>query len=155
MRTALTEAAAGASPALATDLDLIVRACDQGMPLRAAIDRWAGAHPTSDVRLAAAALVLGVDAGAGLARTLDGVATTLYERAAIAREVRALSTQARYSAGVLAVAPLVFLLVVVALDDVTLGFLLGTPAGLACLGIGLGLDVVGAWWMARITRRAS
>ena len=152
VRTALADSATGVPPPLGDELGQVVAACDQGIPMRQAIERWAAATPTADVRLIAAALVLGVDAGAGLARTLDGVAATLYERAAIEREARALSTQARYSAAVLAVAPLVFLAVMAALDASTLGFLLGTPAGLACLGLGLGLDIAGGWWMARITR---
>ncbi|MGH9118612.1 MAG: type II secretion system F family protein [Acidimicrobiales bacterium] len=154
VRTALADAAAVARPPLGDELGLVVKACEQGIPIRQAIEHWA-ARPTADVRLIAAAVALGVDAGAGLARTLDGVAATLYERAAVDREVRALSTQARYSAAVLAVAPLVFLAVVAGLDGGTLRFLLGTPAGLACLGLGLGLDLAGGWWMARITRGAT
>jgi Flp pilus assembly protein TadB len=31
-------------------------------------------------------------------------------------------------------------------------FLLHSPAGWACIGGGLGLDALGAWWMARLTQ---
>jgi Flp pilus assembly protein TadB len=31
-------------------------------------------------------------------------------------------------------------------------FLLRSRAGWACLAVGIGLDVLGAWWMARLTR---
>jgi tight adherence protein B len=155
VRTALAEAAACAPPPLADELSDIVRAADHGIPLRHAIDRWAARRPTADVRLAVAALSLGLDAGTGLPRTLDGVATTMYERAAIEREARALSTQARYSAVVLGVAPLAFLAVVAALDPATTGFLLGTAPGVACLLGGVLLDIAGSLWMARITRLVS
>jgi tight adherence protein B len=155
VRLALAEAAAAAPAALGRDLGLVVRAGDQGIPLREAIERWSVQRPLPAVRLTAAALVLGVDAGAGLARSLDGVASTLYERAAIEREVRALSTQARYSAGVLAIAPLIFLGVVALIEPATTSFLVGTPAGLACLAAGLAFDLTGGWWMARITRLAT
>jgi tight adherence protein B len=155
VRTALTEAAATAPAALGHDLGVVVRASDHGIPLAQAIERWADERPLPGVRLTAAALVLGVDAGTGLARSLDGVSSTLYERAAIEREVRALSTQARYSAGVLAIAPLVFLGVVGFLEPSAVSFLLTTPAGLGCLAAGLALDTAGGWWMARITRSAA
>jgi tight adherence protein B len=155
VRLALAEAAVAAPTTLGLDLGRVVRAGDRGIPLRDAIQRWADQRPLAAVRLTAAALVLGIDGGAGLARSLDGVASTLYERAAIEREVHALSTQARYSAGVLAIAPLVFLAVVAFIEPATTTFLLGTSAGLACLGVGLALDVAGGWWMARITRRAA
>jgi tight adherence protein B len=155
VRTALADAAAAAPATLSHDLGVVVRASDHGIPLRQALERWADQRPLPGVRLTEAALVLGVDAGAGLARSLDGVAATLYERAAIGREVRALSTQARYSAGVLAIAPLGFLAVVGFLEPAAVSFLVATPAGVACLAAGLALDATGGWWMARITRRAS
>ena len=132
-----------------------MRASDNGIPLRQAIERWSDERPLPSVRLTVSALALGVDAGTGLARSLDGVASTLYERAAVDREVRALSTQARYSAGVLAIAPLIFLAVVGFVEPATLSFFVRSAAGLACLGVGLGLDAVGGWWMVRITRRAT
>jgi tight adherence protein B len=155
VRTALADAAAAAPPALQRDLELVVRAAEHGIPLRQAVERWADQRPLPGVRLAAAAVILGLDAGSGLARSLDGVASTLYERAALEREVRALSTQARYSAGVLAVAPLLFLGLVGGLEPAALTFLFTTPAGLGCLTVGLALDVAAGWWMASITRRAS
>lgn len=155
VRTALVEAATGASPPLADDLNRVVRASARGMPLREVLDDWQRHRPVPGVRLAVAALILGVDAGTGLARTLDGVAATLHERAALEREVRVLSTQTRYSAAVLAVAPLAFLAVVAALDPAAMQFLLGSPVGLACLAAGLALDAGAGWWMAHITRAAS
>jgi tight adherence protein B len=40
------------------------------------------------------------------------------------------------------------------LDPTAARFLLGTPAGWLCIGAGLGLDAIGAWWMSRLVRRA-
>ncbi len=40
-------------------------------------------------------------------------------------------------------------------DERTAEFLLGEPAGLACLTAGVALDGVGAWWMHRIAGAAS
>jgi tight adherence protein B len=155
VRTGLSEVAQVAPPPLAGDLGRLVRAVDQGIPIRAALDRWTAERDSAGVRLTAAALVLGIDSGAGLARSLESVATTLHERAALHREVRALAAQARYSAGVLAVAPLAFLVVAGAIDPSVLTFLFTTPSGLVCLMSGLALDAAGGAWMFHITRSAA
>jgi tight adherence protein C len=73
----------------------------------------------------------------------------------VRREVRALSAQARASAVVIGIAPVAFLLVVAVADPTAIGFLVGSPAGLMCLGSGLGLDALGALWMRRIVARAA
>jgi tight adherence protein B len=78
------------------------------------------------------------------------VADTLRERRALRREVRALSAQARASAAVVAVAPLGFAVVMAATDEATAAFLFGSPAGLACVVVGLGLELAGWRWMQHI-----
>jgi Flp pilus assembly protein TadB len=55
---------------------------------------------------------------------------------------------------VLSIAPVAFAALLVLGDTAAAGFLLGTPAGWLCLGLGVGLDAAGAWWMARLSRSA-
>ena len=66
-------------------------------------------------------------------------------------EVHALATQARTSAGLLAVAPLAFAGLVATIEPGAVAFLITSPVGVACLLLGVGLDAVGATWMRRIT----
>ncbi|MGH9244778.1 MAG: type II secretion system F family protein [Acidimicrobiales bacterium] len=155
VRLALAEATTTAAGPLASELSTVGRAVDRGIPIRDALAAWAETRPLPGVRLAVAALELGLDAGVGLARNLDGVAATLHDRAEWQREVRTLSSQARYSAGVLAAAPVVFVFVAALIDPATVGFLLRTPLGLGCLVLGLTLDAGGAWWMVGITKGAA
>ena len=148
---ALAAAASGAAPVIAADLRAVAEgAAEAG--LASALDRWAASRPLPGVRLAAAALALATEVGGGGSRALDGVALTLRQRQAVAGEVRALATQARLSAVVLTVAPLGFAAVAAAGDPRTAAVLLRSPVGQGCLAIGLGLDALGAAWMARITR---
>lgn len=139
---------------LGAQLTAVAERADRGMPLAASLDVWATSGSPA-VRLAAAALGLGAEAGGAMARAVDGVATTLRERQELARERRVLSTQARASAAVIAVAPLGFALLVAGTDRAALAFLLGSPLGLLCLGAGLALEAAGAVWMARIVGSAS
>lgn len=124
----------------------------------AALGRWTTESPTGvvrspSVRLAAAALSLASSTGGSPARAIDGVAATLRSRMAVADEVRALSTQARASAVVIAAAPVVFGVMAGVTDPRTRAFL-ASPPGLVLLALGLGLDALGGWWMARLCRSA-
>jgi tight adherence protein B len=121
----------------------------------AAIDDWAeAAGPPSlrrSIRLSAAALALAASTGGSPARAIDGVAATLRARLAVADEVRALSSQARLSAAVIAAAPAVFGALAGLSDPRTREFL-SSGAGAVVVTVGLGLDGLGAWWMARLCR---
>ncbi|CAN5229397.1 hypothetical protein BH18ACT4_BH18ACT4_12790 [soil metagenome] len=155
LRGALSESAVGSAQVLSADLAGVVEAAGAGAPLADALDDWAAARPLPGVRLAVAAVALSAASGGAGARALDGVAATLRDRLALGRELRALSSQARISAMVIALAPLGFAALAVGLDGTTADFLLRSPAGLLCLALGIGLDAVAAWWMTRITRAVS
>jgi tight adherence protein B len=152
LRLALGEAAQAASGALAGDLAGVVVAADSGVPLATALDGWLERRPLPGVRLAVATLGLGAETGGAQARALDGVAETLRGRLAVAAEVQALSSQARLSGLVIALAPLVFSGLAVATDGRTAAFMFRTPVGLGCLVLGLALDACAAVWMFRLCR---
>ena len=117
-----------------------------------ALEGLAARRPGPGVRLAVAALCLGIDTGGAQARAVDGVAATIRERLAVEAEVRALSSQARMSALVIGLAPLGFGVFAAATDPRTSDFLLRTPGGLVLLVAGLLLDGAGWLWMQRLCR---
>lgn len=143
---------------LGSELRTTAAEVEHGAGLAAALDRWSvrsvagGLDSGSEVRLAAAALGLAADAGGEVAHSVDRVAATLRERRELRAEVRALATQARASAGVLAAAPLAFTALVASVEPAAITFLFTSPAGLVCLVAGLALETLGAAWMARILR---
>lgn len=151
LRGAVAEAAATTPGRLGGDLRVVAAATASGAPLVAALDAWADRRPLPAVRLAVAALALGAETGGAQARAVDGVAETVRSRLAVAGEVRALSSQARLSALVIAAAPIAFALLATGTDGRTAAFLFRTPAGLACLAGGLVLDALAAVWMHRLT----
>jgi tight adherence protein B len=150
---ALTEAAAAARGPLRADLDALGGRLAAGVSFPSAVAQWAAARRTPAVGTTVAALVIAHRVGGGAARAVDGVATSLRDRAVVAREVVALSTQARASAVVIVLAPLGFGVVSGAADQQTWSFLTSTPAGLACLGGGVALDLAGGLWMAWLAHR--
>jgi tight adherence protein B len=152
---ALERVAAATDAPLGAELRSVSRAIALGEPIAGALRAWArGRGASPDVQLVATALTIGARAGGELARAVDGVAATLRERHELRREVHALATQARASAGVLAVAPLVFTALVASIEPRAALFLVTEPMGLLCLAGGAALEVAGTVWMARITRSA-
>lgn len=152
LRGAIAQAATSAPGSLGRELATVVETAESGSRLIEGLDAWARARPSPDVLLASAALALASQTGGAAARAVDGVAATLRERRAVRAEVRALTTQARVSAGVLALAPAAFAVLAAGIDPRTAGFLIGTTAGRACLAVGIGLDLIGAAWMQQLTR---
>ncbi|MGI8686378.1 MAG: type II secretion system F family protein [Acidimicrobiales bacterium] len=155
LRQALGETAAGGAGALGADLGVVAEATERGAGVVAALEGWAQRRPLPGVRLVVAALCLSAETGGAAAQAVDAVAATLRQRLAAEAEARALATQARTSAAVMAAAPVAFCTLSAALDPRSSAFLLRTPLGLALLGAGLGLDAVGAVWMARLTRASA
>jgi tight adherence protein B len=154
--SALAEVAATCPPPLGHELRAVAAAVEHGAGVERALHTWTTAAASSrDVALAGTALELGGRAGGEVARALDRVAATLRERRELQAEVRALATQARASAGILIACPLVFTAFVSTIEPGVAGFLLTTPAGLACLLLGTVLDALGALWMARIVEDAA
>jgi tight adherence protein B len=151
LRQSIAEAALVVPEPLRSELAAVAVDAERGGSLVESLSRWGAGRQQAGARLAVAALTLVAETGGAPARTLDSVAATLRERSAIEREVHALATQARASAGVVAVAPLAFVVLMALVDPTTLSFLLGTPAGMVCLACGLALDVAGALWMRQIT----
>jgi tight adherence protein B len=130
------------------DLAVVAGRVARGEPVVAALDRWAAARPGTGVDVAADAVAIASATGAPLGPALRTAAGGVRARAAAAREARALAASARASAAVLVAAPLAFAVAVAALDRSVRAYLVSTPAGWACLGLGLALDAVGARWMA-------
>ena len=150
---ALVELAGPLPEPLGLELRSVAASLAHGAPVATALAAWAELPGASgDVRLVAAALTLGANAGGEVARAVDRIAATMRERRELQAEVHALATQARASAAVLAIAPLAFTGLVASIEPGAVAFLVTTPVGLACLTVGLGLEALGATWMARITR---
>ena len=151
LRAAVAEAAAATNGALGAEFARVDADARRGVPLVVALDGLAVRLPLPGVRLAVAALTLGVEAGGAQARAVDGVATTLRDRIAAAAEARALAAQTRASVWVIAISPAAFCAFAVITDPRTARFFFRSASGLTFLALGLVLDGAGALWMRRLS----
>jgi tight adherence protein B len=136
-----------ADPPVADGLAELVADIEFGVPLGDAVDAWAERSGSEDALLVAGALDLHRRSGGDLPAVLDQVAATIRERVAVGRETRALTAQARLSGWILGVLPVGFFAFLWLTSRRDIEGALSTPAGLASVLVGLGLEVGAFFWI--------
>jgi len=150
---ALGRAGTTAGGPLQQDLQRVVAATRRGVPLVTVLDGWRRARASAPVDLFVVACRFVHRHGGAAAAALDGVAAALSDRREVADELRALTAQARLSAGVLAALPVVGTAGFSLLDPGVARILLLTPAGWCCLVVGGVLEVAGVVVVRRLVAR--
>src|SRR5439155_10271356 len=147
---ALAHAADEAETPLGASLRELVDGLGVGVPLDDALASWSSSVCTDDARLLSGVLRLNRRSGGDLPPVLDQVATTLRERRAAAREVRALTAQARLSGTILGLLPIGFLafLWLTSRRDIRGAF--HDPAGVAAVALGLTLEAIAFVWIKHL-----
>ena len=111
----------------------------------------AGIHP--DVALAAQTVQLAQQFGGPVALSMDSAASVLRERQAMSADRHSQAAQARLSARVLTLVPLVLAAYSLTFSPSTRNVVLHSPVALACAGAGLVVNALGWWWMRSIIER--
>lgn len=152
--TGLVDAVGGSGPAVQRAMAPLITALQRGVSLEEAIaERWPE-RPGPAGPLVTAAVAVARPLGGVRAQGLDAVASTVREHAGLEAEKQVQAAQARVSAVVMTVAPLLFCAFLVLRDSDASAFLLRSPAGVACGALGVGLDLLAGTWMRLAVRRA-
>ncbi len=117
-----------------------------------ALRQTARAPGAGDLRLVAAAWQVSHRTGQGLAEAVDRVAVELRAARATRRVVAGELASARATARLVAGLPVLALAMGSGAGGDPWGFLLGSPAGLACLAGGAGFALTGLAWIEAIAR---
>lgn len=117
-------------------------------------DVAAGLDGARDLRVVAGAWQVAHRTGEGLGAAVDRVAGSLRAAGATRRLVAGELASARATARLVAGLPVLALAMGSGAGGDPWGFLLGTPAGLACLAGGLAFGLAGLWWIEAIAAEA-
>lgn len=136
------------------ELAPVLAAAELGGDVASAMRLCAEAPGAEGMRALAAAWDVAGSSGAALAAVLERLAQSLRSDDDARAEVEATLGPPRATAKMLAVLPLFGLGLGASIGAHPVGFLLGTPWGLACLAAGALLSLVGLWWVERLASAA-
>jgi tight adherence protein B len=114
-----------------------------GVPLEAALGNLLKRNPSTDLDLTITTINVSHATGGKLAEVLDKIAGTIRDRMRVASEIRAMTSQQRLSALILTFLPAVVGLIVFAMNPDYLAPLWQSSCGLALLGAGVLLVIMG------------
>jgi tight adherence protein B len=121
-----------------------------GLPIREALINLAARMPVKDLQFLVTAMLVQKETGGNLAEILDKTGAVIRERARLLGQLRIYTAQGRMTGWILGLLPFI---IFVLLGIVSPGYthvLIADPAGRKAVFIGLGLMVIGVYFIRRI-----
>jgi tight adherence protein B len=128
----------------------VVDEVNLGLTLKEALDNLCERVPSLDIRFFAIAILLQKETGGNIAEILDNISRLLRERVQFARQVKALTAEGRYSAGVLISLPILMFIYVYFMNYGYISTLWTEKIGQYMLFGAVVLQIIGAWVIKRI-----
>lgn len=150
--SALQLAAAEAAEPLRGELSRVVEATAYGADLRDALTLFARRCRSSDAHFFAVSVRIQSETGGNLAEVLDGLATVIRGRSALAQKVKALSSEGRASALLMSLAPIGLLALQLVIHSGVYSAKAADPLFWPIAGAAVGLYVMGWLSVRRIIR---
>jgi tight adherence protein B len=144
-------------PPVSTEFGRVIREVNLGLPFEQALENMVRRVRSDDLELMATAISIQHTVGGNLAEILDSIAYTIRERIRIKGEIRTLTAQQRLSGYVvgflpIALAGFIFLAAPKFFDPMFINppGLLGLPAGMIIMGMGLVMMFIGFMLIRKI-----
>lgn len=152
VQSALRHTVDYASAPLSQELGLMLREQRMGVAFEQALNNFYSRVPTEGVSLVVSTLKIAGQSGGNLAETLERISVTLRTRQHLLGRVRALTSQGRMQAWVMASLPPGLAFVLHWLDPDAMSALWRTPVGWAVLLLIITLESVGIFFIRRIVQ---
>jgi tight adherence protein B len=137
---------------MAAEFHRVLTEARLGRPLEEAFEAMAKRTRSLDFEWTVMAIKLQRQVGGNLAEVLATVSTTIRDRYALKRQVRALSAEGRLSSLILSVLPLLIFVALFLFNPTFLAPLYSTAVGLAMMaGAGV-LMIIGVFWLRKLTQ---
>ena len=150
LQVGLKQVVQHSSRPLSQELGLVLQQQRMGMTFIDALDAFQARVGTESVGLVVAAIKVSGQTGGGLAETLETISTTVRKRLQLLAKIRALTSQGRMQAWIMAGLPVVMVIALNALDPTTMAGLWQTPLGWVVIVLVVLLEAVGMYLVRRI-----
>ncbi len=150
IQTAIGQITAQAAAPLSQEFALVQRQQRLGISFEQSLDDLFVRMPSESTGLLVSALKIATQSGGNLAEALERIAQTLQARQHIQGRIRALTSQGKMQAWVMAGLPLLLIMVLNMLDPAAMSPMWFHPAGWLVLGIIFLLEALGMWLILKI-----
>lgn len=150
MQSGLQLVAQHAARPLSLELNLILQQQRMGLSFTEALDALHSRVPTESTGLVVAAIKVAVHTGGSLAETLERISHTLRTRLQLQGKIRALTSQGRMQAWIMAGLPLLLALALHALDPESMSLLWTSIPGWIVIAFVVVLELAGMYMVRRI-----
>jgi tight adherence protein B len=123
-----------------------------GVPMNEALHNMAARIPLTDLRYMIIAVLIQRESGGNLAEILGSISVIIRGRLKLAAHVRVLSAEGRMSAWILGLLPFGIMAAMLVFNRTYVSMLWTDPAGVRLLWYGLGMIIVGVFWLRRVIR---
>ena len=137
---------------IAGEFRLLYDRQNYGLPLPEALRDFAERIPLLDARFFVTAVLTQRESGGNLSEVLDNLASVIRDRFTLKREVKVKSAHGKATGWILAAMPPALAAIFMVTSPDYLGELVGDPAGVRMLIIGIGLQIIGMLVIRRLVR---
>lgn len=126
------------------EIRIIYEEIAMGLPFTEALENFENRFPTlADVKFLCTSFIIQRETGGNLTEILDGLSRTIRQRFTLARQVKALSAEARLSSLIIGLLPVGFALLTYLFNPVYISFFFTDPTGQKLLFLALALEAAG------------
>ncbi len=143
-------AAEQSQPPMSTELRHLLRDTRMGASIETALESMGERVGSYDLDVVITAILIQRSVGSNLSEVLEKVAHTIRERARIQGEINTLTAQKKLSGLLIALMPVAFVLVMLAINFEYMSALFTDPLGRFLLAVAIALDIVGILIIKRI-----
>ena len=133
-----------------TEFQLVVEGESVGVPIEVCLERMAERMPLSEVNFFATVLNIQRSTGGNLGESLSNLAKVLRGRKVLRQKIKALSAEAKMSAGIIAALPPIIMILITMMSPDYMEELYTTPKGHQMLMIGAFMMVMGTLVMRKM-----
>ena len=150
VQAAIGQITVQAAAPLSQEFALVQRQQRLGISFEQSLDDLFVRMPSESTGLLVSALKIATQSGGNLAEALERIAQTLQARQQIQGRIRALTSQGKMQAWVMAGLPLLLIMVLNMLDPAAMSPMWSHPAGWIVLGVIFLLEALGIWLILKI-----
>jgi len=140
------------NPPISQEFSLVLRENQMGVPLDDSLERLNKRIKSEELNLIITAIDIARETGGNLTEPFEKLMFTLRERDKLIGKVKTLTLQAKLQGVIMSLMPILFGIVVYYMNPEYLQIMLQDPRGQLALGIAVGLEIIGALLLLKLSK---